>query len=249
MRLDDFRDRLQRGVHELAITPTVVFELAAPLIDPSSDTVITRLLNDLETLPITYLANGQISPREIEAAIESHSSGIEYVAIDPFVDRLDAAIPISGPAPTAGYLHHGLAETVFTIWQSRPDVFQRSTEWVQRLQASLSADRALPSPPRLDHHFREKFRRDLRLYGIREPASVDDFADWVYESSTRCPGLRLAYETYLEEFACEHRAGWQSQSQCHQFRFLIGLVHAGTIVGGVPRGMPSSIQYTAAPHK
>ena len=130
------------------------------------------------------------------SAIAAYASGREYAPIDPYVERLDAAIQTSGPAPTATYLNHGLAETVFTIWQKAPDVFRWPTEWVQRLQSLMAADRALSTPPRLDRHFREKLRRDLRLYSIPEPPSVDDVADWIYGSPTHCPGVRLVYETY-----------------------------------------------------
>ena|SRR5271166_1368888 len=39
--------------------------------------------------------------------------------------------------------------------------------------------------------------RDLETHSIQPPAAgVEPFARWVYESTARCPGVRLAYETY-----------------------------------------------------
>lgn len=195
--MDDLRRRLCVGGHEVAISPTVVFEIAAPLVEPSSGTVVTRRLNDLESLPLAYLADGQIPPQELASAITSFSEGQEYVAINPYVIRLDAAIPTSGPAPTGVYLKHGLAETVFTIWQEAPELFRWPKDWVDRLQAVMTADRTLPTTPSVASHFREKLRRELQLYGIAEPPSgIQEFADWIYESPARCPGLRLGYEVY-----------------------------------------------------
>lgn len=107
-----------------------------------------------------------------------------------------AALRRAYPAPTSSYLEYTVAETVFDIWQNAPDVFRWSPGWVQGLQSLVAEDRALITPPRVDHHFREKLRRDLRLHSIREPPSIDNIADWIYQSPTRCPGVRLAYETY-----------------------------------------------------
>lgn len=195
--LDEARGRLSAGAHEVALSPTVVFEVAAPLIESSTDTIVTRRLNALESLPVAYLADGQIAPRELIAAMASFSDGREYVPIDPYVGRFDAAIPTSGPAPTAVYLHHGLAETVFTVWREAPQLLRWPRKWVDGLQAVIAADRSLPTTPTLGSHFREKLRRDLRLYEIAEPSSgIASLADWIYESLDRCPGVRLGYEVF-----------------------------------------------------
>ena len=195
--LDQLRGRLSSGGHEVALSPTVVFEVAAPLVDSSTHTVVMRRLDALESLPVAYLADGQIGRRELTSAIDSFSRGREYAPIDPYVDRFDAAIPLLGPAPTANYLRHSLAETVFTIWQQAPELLRRPTKWIDRLQAVMAADRSLPSTPPLASHFREKLRRDLHLYEIGEPSSrVDALADWIYELPDRRPGVRLDYEVF-----------------------------------------------------
>lgn len=196
--VDDFRERLQRGSHTLVLSPTVIFEISAPLSHPSSNTVVTKLLNDLESLPHVFINDAQIQPKEIRSAIDSYIAGSEYVTIDtPYVSRLDAAIPISGTAPTAHYLNHGLAETVFTMWQGDKQLFRWNEGQVNSYQSVMAMDRNFPTPPTLAQHFGEKLRRDLNLYEIPHPyGGLDAFANWVYQTPTRCPAVRLGYEVY-----------------------------------------------------
>lgn len=192
--LAEVRDRLCAKGHQLAVSPTLVFELAAPLSASSTETNVMRRLIDLESLPTAYLADGQIARRELLSAIQAFRDRREYVPINPYVERFDAAIPLSGPAPTAIYLEHGLPETVLTIWQEAPEVFRNP---IDQLRALIGADRKLSRPPSLAMHFREKLRRDLPLYGLSEPpGGVDALADWIYECPDRCPGTRLNYEVY-----------------------------------------------------
>jgi len=106
------------------------------------------------------LADGQIARRELLSAIQAFRDRREYVPVDPYVERFDASIPLSGPPPTAIYLEHGLPETVLTIWQEAPEVFRNP---IDQLRALIGADRKLSTPPSLAMHFREKLRRDLPL--------------------------------------------------------------------------------------
>ena len=192
--LDEVRDRLCAKGHQLAVSPTLVFELAAPLSALSTETNVMRRLIDLESLPTAYLADGQIARRELVSAIQAFGDCREYVPVDPYVERFDAAIPLHGSTPTAIYLHHSLPETVLTIWQEAPEFFR---DPIEQLRARIEADRKVPKPPSLAMNFREKLRRDLRLYELREPeGGVDAFADWIYERPDRCPGTRLNYEVY-----------------------------------------------------
>lgn len=196
--VEDFRELLQSGAHTLVLSPTVIFEISAPLSDPSSNTVVTKLLNDLESLPHIFINDAQIQPKEIRSAIHSYIEESEYITIDPpWVSRLDAAIPILGTAPTAHYLNHGLAETVYTMWQGDRELFRWNMGQVNSYQSGMAMDRNLPTPPTLARHFREKLRRDLKLYEIPPPhGGLDAFADWVYQTPTRCPAVRLGYEVY-----------------------------------------------------
>ena len=60
---------LDRGGHQLVLTQTVVFELSAPIVQPATPTVVTRLLNELESIPLVYLNDGQLMPGELREAV------------------------------------------------------------------------------------------------------------------------------------------------------------------------------------
>src|SRR5262245_44429336 len=62
----------------VALSSAVVFELAAPLVRGSGQTVVSRRLNRLEELPLGYLAGGQIRPIEINEAIAAFEAGRPY---------------------------------------------------------------------------------------------------------------------------------------------------------------------------
>jgi len=195
--VDDFRRCLQGGGHALILSPTVVFEIAAPLDAPSSHAEVVKLLNDLESLPLVYIGDTQIPYRELRSAIDSHTAGREYVAINPLMTRFDETILESGSAPTSLYPNYGLAETVFEIWQRAPQVFHWPSELVNRLRSGMATDRSMASPPTVASNFRKKIRLDLELDEISPPpCRLDDFADWIYETPTRCPGVRLSYDVY-----------------------------------------------------
>jgi len=181
----------------VVLTPTLAFELAAPLVHGSGQTVVSSRLNRLEELPLVYFANWRIPAMEIREAINAYAEQREHTNVDPVVPRLDVALDISGGRMrTTMYLHSPLAEIVLTVWQEAPDVFRRRTDLEQRLQALLSNDRRLEKPPLLSEHFRTKLGRDLHSYGIPEPSNLDRLADWIYANPNRCPGLRLTYEVY-----------------------------------------------------
>jgi len=138
-----FAGLLDRGGHQLVLTQTVVFELSAPIVQPATPTVVARLLNELESIPLVYLNDGQIMPGELREAVRAFSREDEYSWRGPFHDRFDASIPTSGPAPTHSYLRHGLAETVLTISQEAPDVFRHEGLPLAELRAALESDRAI----------------------------------------------------------------------------------------------------------
>lgn len=188
---------LRTNSHTLVVSPTVVFEVAAPLVSPSARTVVTRLLNDLESLPLEYIADGLSLPAEIRAAINAQRSGTEYSPIDPYVGRLDAGLEALGPLPTRMYLNFPLAEIVWTIAQDAPTVFAEKPERERRLRAMLTADRAVSASISVAEFFPVKLGRDLASYRIPVPEyGCDQLGRWIYASPNRCPALRLDYEVY-----------------------------------------------------
>ena len=183
--------------HTLVVSPTVVFEVASPLVDRSARTVVTKLLNDLESLPLEYIADGLVRPAEIRAAASAHAAGAEYSLVDPYVPRLDAALEALRPLATRMYIHFPLAEIVWTIAQEGPTIFAEQPLRESRLRSMLAADRAVSASISVAEFFPVKLRRDLELYQIAEPeAGCDQLGRWIYTSPQRCPALRLDYEVY-----------------------------------------------------
>ncbi len=61
----------------------------------------------------------------------------------------------------------------------------------------LTDDRRVAAPISVRRFFGVKLLRDLRLYRIPEPpAGVDALAEWIYQTPSRCPALRLDYDVY-----------------------------------------------------
>ncbi len=193
----EFHKWLASKGHVLVLSPTVVFELSAPIVRRGGKTVVTGLLNDLESLRPKYIADGLILPAEIRQAIDARTSGSEYQDIDPYVPRLDYALEALGPLATRMYLHFPLSEIVWTISQSQPSVFEEKPQREQRLRRMLSEDRSVAPSISLRRHFGVKLGRDIRGYGIPDPdGGCEALAEWIYESPKRCPSLRLDYEVY-----------------------------------------------------
>ena len=196
--LGRFAAALRARNAQVAVSPTVVFELAAPLVRGSGRTVVSRRLNRLEELPLTYLVDWRIRELEVREAIEALESKRPYIDVDPTVPRLDAAMDVTGGrVGTHIYLNFPLSEIVLTIWQETPDVLRERLDLQERLRALLSDDRALPRLPSLLAHFRTKLRRDFSTYELADPScGVEQLADWIFEVPSRCPGTRLSYEVY-----------------------------------------------------
>lgn len=174
--LATLRSHLNGGGHQLVLTWPVVLEIAAPIVSSATTTVVTRLLNNLETLPLTYL-HGQIVPQEIRAAIAARKEGREY-------------------SPINAYVNLSLAEAIFTLWQVAPKQFRWQRDKNPLLKSVLEADRSNEDPPRPPEHFRTVMRRHFALYQLHIPPDVDDLSDWIYQCPSRCPATRIAYEVY-----------------------------------------------------
>lgn len=195
--VEQFRDWLSSHKHSLVVSPVVVFELAAPLVDATARSNVTRLLNNLESLSLEYVADGFIAPMEIREAISAFTSQREYATVDPYVARLDHALEAFGPLATRMYLNFPLSEIVWTLSQEAPSIFQKKSERLARFRRMLTDDRKLGSSISVTDFFGVKLARDLRTYGIPEPVSgVESIATWIWEAPIRCPALRLDYEVY-----------------------------------------------------
>jgi hypothetical protein len=183
-----------------------VLEIASPLREGRT-LQVRRDLNQLEELPHIFVNEARIRYMEIREAIAAFQQRRDYnaAAITPFAARLDQAIDIHGYSmgiveygrriPTEMLVNYSIWEAIDYMWHRDTKIFdvqrRRELEWIE----TIGSDRALRDPPTLPDHFVTAMECTLRTYGIPTPfEGVEPFARWVYESSARCPGLRLAYE-------------------------------------------------------
>jgi len=206
--ISDLARRLAAHSHQIVFSLETLTEVAAPLRNGRS-LEVRRDLNRLEELPHTFVNEGRIYQMELREAVTAFEQGREYDggAVAPFASRLDEAIDIHGipqyiveggiRVPTRMIVNYGIAEAIRYLWNSDPHTFdvprRRQREWI----SVMESDRALTSPPTLRDHFVTAMGRNLATHRLRPPTEgVEQLARWVYESPSRCPGIRLVYETY-----------------------------------------------------
>jgi hypothetical protein len=206
--LSELAQKLSADSHRVVLSLDTLIELAAPLRNGLL-LEVRRDLNQLEQLPLVFVNEGRIPNLEIEEAIRAFEQHREYdsTAVQPFARRLADAVDIFGSrqfivegrirVPTEMLVNYGIAETVLYLWKSDPLAFdvqrRREQAWIQL----MGNDRSLAIIPDLADHFATAMARNLPLRRIRPPAvGIEKFARWVYESASRCPGVRLVYETH-----------------------------------------------------
>lgn len=204
----DLAQRLAAHSHRVVLSLETLIELAAPLRNGRS-LEVRKNLNQLEQLPLTFVNEGRIHDMQIREALNAFEQIREYdfAAAIPFASRLADAIDIRGNplyivdggrrVSTQMIVNFGLAEVINYLWRFDPQIFdvqrRREREWIW----VMDNDRALASPPSLCDHFVTMTIRALATHGIRPPeAGAEPFARWIYELPSRCPGVRLAYETH-----------------------------------------------------
>ena len=85
VRLEDFSAALLRGNHTLVLSFPLVCEIAEPLWDPTSTTLVTKTLTALEQIPHEWIDIGHMPELEMQRAIESLTTGRNYSPANPFV--------------------------------------------------------------------------------------------------------------------------------------------------------------------
>lgn len=195
---DRFEEDLRASGHFLVLSASVVFELGAPLVHPRAKSNVMSLLNRIERTPHRYINEACIAPLEYQECIRAFSAGEAACRlIDPFVQRFDEAVVIDRAPATRGFLKHGLAETVFTLWTEDPGIFRSLRTQGAQLRQSVLADRRISSPPTRARSLRTTVDRDLRLYRLAPPPQgTEVMADWILEDPTRCPSATLMHALY-----------------------------------------------------
>lgn len=199
VKLEDFCSYLYDHDSSLVLTFNNVRELAAPLAQGIDALHVRYLLQKLETLPISYLADVTIPTEEVKEAVRGFNSTTEYKPINPWVSRWDETMP--GPKPAAGkMLILRLDEIVLDIAREDASVFSGYSFYEKALRQQFENDRTISRSARVpEQNFPKAVGRLIEHYGIEKPnMPMDDFAAWIYKDARRCPGFRLGYEVFHE---------------------------------------------------
>jgi hypothetical protein len=205
--ISDLARRLAEKSQLVVFSMETLVEVAAPLREDRT-LEVRRDLNRLEELPHMFVNEGRIYHLELHEAVRAFGEDREFDAssVGPFAKRLDQAIDVQGlplyvvehgmRIETSMIVNMSISEAIDYLWRRDPLIFgvqrRRAPDWIQL----MASDRAMRSPPALPDHFVTMMRRALETHQIQlAPADVEQFAHWVYASPSRCPGIRLAYET------------------------------------------------------
>ncbi len=184
-----------------------LMEIAAPLRN-NRTLEVRKDVNRLEELPLTFINEGRIYDTELREAVEAFEQGRDYnfVAVTVFASRLADAIDLHGAplyileygrrVPTTMLVNFRIWEAIDYMWKHEPQSFdvqrRRAKEWAWLLES----DRSMTDPQKLREHFPTMMQRALATHRISPPSlGTEAFAKWVYDSPSRCPGIRLQYET------------------------------------------------------
>ena len=196
-----FSEYLRTRNHELILTCTNIREVSGPLARGVDFLQLRPLLQALEAMPHSYLAEVRVFPLEIQSAVDAFLGGTEYRSPSPYVPRWDhTLVTIPGqPSVMDNLVNVRLDEMIYLINRSRPDVFAPPDHRLPRLRAQLQQDRADLRAGRAParQHFVGAFKRHANSYGVPLPAGrEDELANWAYVDPNRCPGIRLYHEMY-----------------------------------------------------
>lgn len=166
LRIDELLDRLTVGRHEVVVSFANVRKLVQPLFEPGASTIVTRLLTQLERLPLRYVREAGIPKQELPEAFAALSEGREYPVVSPFVGRFDEVCTPLGQIPaTANFLNLSAAETVFMIFRSDPAALRQPQRHLNALRLLLEAARKLSAAPSLKDHFSPRSLRETMSNG------------------------------------------------------------------------------------
>ncbi len=193
---DRFERVFRDGKHQLVLSFSNIREVSAPLLSRNATTNVMRLLNRIEELPVRFICEGTLPRDELKAALTAFSTRREYQGVFPFVDRYDETFALK-PLLSRLYLHHSIAETVFTVWTENAQALRQPLLHAELLRNLFAADRALKNSKSVAYNFVDAVDRHLAQWRLLPPADgLRTFARWIYSKPSRCPSLRLKYEVY-----------------------------------------------------
>jgi len=106
VKLSELRGYLVAQNSTIVLTFGNVRELAAPLAQGAPNVHVNFLLQRVETLPVSYLAEVMLPVNEVRAAVHAFNSGAEYEPIDPYVSRWDQTMSGTPSAAARSLILH-----------------------------------------------------------------------------------------------------------------------------------------------
>jgi hypothetical protein len=150
-----------------------------------------------------FVSGRQLGSLAAEAGVlHAYNSGTEYQGCSVYANRWDDTFTPPGQHSAASHLVNlRLDDIVYFLVRSRQNVFGQPAGHLEALRTLLEQDRALlragQAPAR--QNFVLSVNRHAARWHLHLPEGhKDDFARWIYATPNRCPGLRLAHETYRQ---------------------------------------------------
>lgn len=192
---DDFDRILTDGDHKIVYSWLNIAEISEPLLHPKAKTNVMALLNRVEKTPHTYIHSSRIPQLELSSSVKSYVSSIEYIGIDPYVQRFDYTVDLNANPSTKDYINYPLAEIVWDLYSVGE--LGGLDRYAKNLKQTFAYDRAMQPKPSLKKHFTTLIERNLKLHRVNGPnGDIKSFANWVYSNPARCPSQRLGYEVW-----------------------------------------------------
>jgi hypothetical protein len=184
-----FSSLLRSSGSVVVFSLTHLGELAAPLELAGNDSAVMATLNRVETWPLLYVDEQVIPYRELQVSMDAFLSGRELPPVDPFVSRPGALVP------DRRFLNYSLAELAFEIWRTRPDALRKKPAIIDFLRRSFTERRSAPKTGGDIEEFAVALNELASRFRInRAGLPFGDFARWVWQDSSRCPGISLWFE-------------------------------------------------------
>lgn len=204
--VQELAEKLNSSGHQLVLSFQTLMEFSWSLLNKDQILEARRDLNALDQLPAVFVNDGTIAHQEYLEAMHAFQEHREWdpSKVSPIAGRLCDAIDIEGRrfAPMVGgvrveLVNVGTAETMLNLWRTDRHAFsvhrRRQAEWLWMMRK----DRSMAAAPNLEDHFVVATERSFRLRGFLPPfEGIEKLARWIYESPSRCPGIRITYETH-----------------------------------------------------
>jgi hypothetical protein len=185
----------------LILTYTSVLEFAAPFEKTRGRLALHDLLQQVDRLPTGYLREGAVKVTELREAVAAFNEGRECTPINPYGNRWDETLFADGPRPTEALVGQSLFDLV-SMALSGGNVLRHGKDLLgpklERGFAQVRRARQKAQVPAKER-FQAEVRGELAHHSIPLAAGkLAEFASWIYEDPSRCPGLRLACEWHEE---------------------------------------------------